>query len=141
MKSLTSNLFGKIYNQHNGSKATATLHKNELVVIHLNDNHLYRKEDCQEITGYINTLTNLKPHKLLVMPGKYTEVDKESTKYLASAEALESTTVTAMLTFSLAQRLMGNFYISIFKPVKPVRLFSSIEPAILWLNKEHLKHK
>lgn len=134
-----SNLFGKIHNQQNGPKAIATLHENELVVIHLNDNHLYRKEECQEITRYVNALTDLKPHKLLVIPGKYTEVDKESTQYLASKEALEATTATAMLTFSLAQRLMGNFYISIFKPVKPVRLFSSLDSAIQWLDQEHQK--
>lgn len=40
----------------------------------------------------------------------------------------------AVLINSLANRIVGNFYINFSKPVVPTRLFTSYHEAIKWLN-------
>lgn len=61
------------------------------------------------------------------------EVTPEARAYAAQYSASEGRVAMAFITSSLAQRLIGNFYIKYNKPLVPVRMFKTEESALEWL--------
>jgi len=64
---------------------------------------------------------------------KVKSVDRQARKYLASEEVSKLTKASAILVSSPVSRLLGSFFIGLNKPPYPVKLFTSEEEAIKWL--------
>ncbi|MES2590780.1 MAG: hypothetical protein V4608_02760 [Bacteroidota bacterium] len=62
-------------------------------------------------------------------------VSKPARDFFASEKGCEGITATALLIDSPLGRMIGNFYISINKPLRPVKIFTNQEKAKLWLVK------
>jgi len=63
----------------------------------------------------------------------FTNQDKASREYNGSEEVTKHCSAIAMLSTSLAQRIMANFFIRIIKPKVPTRFFASETEALEWL--------
>lgn len=63
----------------------------------------------------------------------FTNQDKASREYNGSEEVTKHCSAIAMLSTSLAQRIMANFFIRIIKPKVPTRFFGSENEALEWL--------
>ncbi len=70
----------------------------------------------------------------LVDMGKLWRVDKDARQRGASQEMVELNSAIAIIAKSLANRLLGNFYIHVDKPDVPSKMCSSEEEAVAWLN-------
>lgn len=61
------------------------------------------------------------------------EIDDDARKWASDPEGNSFTIADAFVIQSMAQKLLGNFYLTFHKPVKPTKLFNNFEDALLWL--------
>lgn len=87
--------------------------------------------DAINILGNISKLRNRNKYPLLVVYADDNSFSNE-TRFHISKHTLSK--ADALVSKSLALRIIGNFYIKINKPIRPTRLFNDVESAIIWLN-------
>lgn len=81
-------------------------------------------------------ITKGKPFRKLVVSGKYTQLTEDAIKYIQAENKKRAHLIIAeaIVVNSLAQRLLGNFYYRLQKPNYDIRMFTSEEKAMDWLN-------
>ncbi len=92
-------------------------------------------EDAREMVDAAGKLGGEKKHLILIIAGKYALADKETREFAASSEGNKYTIAGAFVIRSLAQRILGNAYIKVNKPLTPTALFYKEEDAVNWLKK------
>lgn len=70
---------------------------------------------------------------ILISGGKYSTTNVEVMHFLAKNENMPYSKVSAYITNSVSQKLLGNFYIKINKPERPTKFFNNKEDAVTWL--------
>jgi len=70
---------------------------------------------------------------ILISGGKYSTTNVDVMKFLAKNENMPYSKVSAYITNSISQKLLGNFYMKINKPERPTRFFNTKEDAVIWL--------
>ncbi len=96
-------------------------------------NAYFTIKEAKEYVIAMNQITNGIPRLVLKVPGNHASIDTETRKFMATHEALHFSIAEAVIVRSLAQRLIGNFYLKFDKPLVPVKLFDQIESAEKWL--------
>jgi hypothetical protein len=86
-------------------------------------------------------LTNGKRYTVLLSFGYLANTTKEARETAAAKNFSSKTIALALLTESLGQRLMGNFYLNVNKPNVNTRLFNSKELALVWLRQQLNENK
>ncbi|MBK9284874.1 MAG: hypothetical protein IPM51_11245 [Sphingobacteriaceae bacterium] len=81
-------------------------------------------------------LANGEKYVVLLQAGYLADITKDAREAVSSSEYLMSTKAKALLVTSMGQKIMGNFYLSINKPVMKTAVFSEREKAIEWLRKQ-----
>ena len=81
-------------------------------------------------------ITQGKPFRKLIISGKFTQLSGEAIKYIQFENQKRAHLIIAeaIVTNSLAQRILGNFYYRLQRPNYNIRMFSSEEKAMKWLN-------
>ncbi len=97
------------------------------------DDAVYDVKNIRQIILETGKLTGGKKCMQLTIAGKYSTVSKEGREYAATEEAVEFTIAEAYVIQSLAQRILGNFYLKFNKPKVPTRLFTDKDKAEKWL--------
>lgn len=64
----------------------------------------------------------------------FSDVDPEVRDWAASPSNNSYTILDAIVINSLSQKILADFYISFNKPVKPTRVFKSIDKAFDWVH-------
>ena len=82
-----------------------------------------------------------RPYLSLVISAPYTTMTKEAREAINDPKYYTNAVAQAIVVKSLANRLMGNFLIRIYKQYCPHRLFNNKEEAIKWLNYQWEKQK
>ena len=90
-------------------------------------------EDAKEIVEAIGALGKQKQYPVLMSTVHDSSVNSEARFYAASKEANIYTIALAVVVQNIAQTIIGNTYIKINKPIKPTKLFTKDEDAIIWL--------
>jgi hypothetical protein len=117
--------------------------ENEFVSIWIEDGILYclYKKDAvigleaaREIVAMRKKVVKGVSYPALAFIKNLKVVSKEARKYFAE-EGTEGMTMGALLTDSGFSKILGNLFLAIDKPKMPVRLFTNIEEAIIWLKK------
>lgn len=90
-------------------------------------------EDVKVMTETIGRMGNGKVYPVLVTLKRYNPITKEASEYAASEEAGKYTAANAIVINNFAMRIASNFYIKIFKPIRPTKMFNSEERAVGWL--------
>jgi len=62
------------------------------------------------------------------------EVDDDVRKWASNPAGNNFTIADAFVIQSMAQKMIGNFYLTFHKPVKPTKLFNNVDDALKWLN-------
>lgn len=70
---------------------------------------------------------------ILISGGKYSTTNVDVMRFLAKNENMPYSKVSAYVTNSISQKLLGNFYIKINKPERPTKFFNNKEEGIAWL--------
>lgn len=111
------------------------LYKRSDGIIQLNtaEDAWFTIKEAREFVAALKYITDGIPHLVLKIPGRRASVDKESRSYMATPEALQYSIAAAVIVRNVVQRMIGNLYLRVDKPAKPIRLFDSSEEAIAWL--------
>lgn len=104
-----------------------------IVNLHIKSNQTLTGEDTRSMVEYIGKIGNGKKLLVLITTGEYSLADKESREFGASKAGNEYTLAAAIVVKSLAQKLIGNAYIKVNKPIAPNALFTAEQKAIEWL--------
>lgn len=108
---------------------------NGIIYIKIDDNNEIDLNDSVKQLNFLQSkFDGENKHLVLVEVGKYTTISKEAREFSERPESNEITEGTAVLTNSLAQRIIVNFIISIIKKqAMKLRAFENKEKAIEWL--------
>ncbi len=108
------------------------LRKDDIIQIQVKDNFECEVEDSQNVFNCIKQLSNGRKYPLLAIYSDFNSFSDEA-KALVAKHTL--TLADALVGKGTAFKIVGNFYLRISKPVRPTRLFTDVESALIWLEK------
>ena len=102
--------------------------------------HIYLKagseiklSDAGLIVEAMGKLGEGKKLPVLIDAGEFTSIDKEVRIFSASEESNIYTLADAIAYYSLAQKLVADFYVKYNKPAVPTKVFANKDEAVDWL--------
>ena len=113
--------------------AEVMLRNDGIVHFYIKANINLSVQDAKEIVSATGKIGSNKKYPILISSGKYALADKEAREFAASEAGNKYTIAGAIVVKSLAQKLLGNAYLKVNKPVTPTALFETEEKAITWL--------
>ena len=124
-----------ILDRHRDRVSTVEFWSNGIIYIQIDDKAEIELEDAKRQYEFLLSKFNGKnKHRVLVEPGKFTTLTKEAREFSQRPESNAMTLATAIITHSLAQRIIINFMISIIhQQTMKMRMFESKKKAIEWL--------
>ncbi len=70
---------------------------------------------------------------VLILCGDHSSTNIDFLNYVSKKENDPYTKADAFVIKSMAQRILGNFYLNIVKPERPTKVFNTKEEAFKWL--------
>lgn len=98
-------------------------------------------QDIIEIKKVNKLISQGNEYGLLLVSGESSSVTKDGREASADEKNRGKNIATAMIIHSLAQKIIGNFYLKVNKPVIPTQLFTDRIKALDWLRKQIENHK
>lgn len=95
-------------------------------------------DDVKEMRKVYLEFSKGKPFAILLDASQDFTPTDEARKLLASKEYTEKRVAAGFVTTTLANKIIGNFFIKFNKPASPTKLFNDEAAAFTWL-KEQLK--
>lgn len=108
----------------------------DIFVIDVKSGHEVLIEDVKEMISTAGTIGGGRKLKNLIVANEYASMSSEATAYMKTEEAHRFTKSEAVVINSLAQRIVGNFYLAIVSQTRPSKLFNEVDKAIDWLEKQ-----
>jgi hypothetical protein len=91
-------------------------------------------QDAIEIRKGIISLCPATKFAVMVDGSNYFSTTSELRQLIASEAYTQLRFATAIVTQSMAGKIIGNFFIKVNKPASPTKIFSNEEDAFQWLN-------
>lgn len=92
-------------------------------------------DDAREIHSWVKDLGGGRRMQVIFDAGEEGLVDHDFRVYIASEESMEQLDRAAVVVTNTAQKLIGNFFMRVNKPSRPVKIFDHLEDAVEWLKK------
>jgi len=116
---------------HNGFRLT--IRPDGIMQISLQSNYKLTLADAEAMVKLFGEMGNGKKFLLLFLPGADTSVATEARYYASGQEANKYTIASAFVVKTIAQKLLGNAYVTFNKPITPTRIFTDETEAVKWL--------
>lgn len=113
--------------------ASLWMRQDGIMVVHISDIRPIELADAMEIVKAEGVLSKGRKVPILHLFDKDTLPGKEVREYSASPESSTYCSAEAFVANTLAQKILGNFYVRINKPSVPSKMFLTEEEAIEWL--------
>lgn len=126
----------KILKTYNQADCTIEFWENGIVFFKLKDEIEITYE--MSVANYIVLKENYVPHKkfyVLVESGRDTTISKEAREFSSKPETNAFTKAVAVVTQSMAQRMVINVIITFIRKQTKMKAFSDRDDAINWLQK------
>lgn len=65
--------------------------------------------------------------------GEFADVSKDAREYTADPDKPTATTAIAFVINNMGHKILGNFFLTVNKPQKPIRFFTDEKLALKWL--------
>jgi hypothetical protein len=104
-----------------------------IIKVIFRDEHDFSLSDAKELVEDLKIICKDKSAPILKIPGKYSSIDNDARKFISSSEGMKSSSAEALVTTYLPHRIIGNFYLTVNKPVKPTAFFETEDKAVEWL--------
>lgn len=117
----------------NNPSATISLRSDGIIQIEIKPNTTLQLSDGHEMVKAFAELGGGKKHPLLFIAGDFALANAEARYYASGKEANQYTLASVFVVKNIAQKLMGNAYITFNKPVTPTKIMTSQEEAVKWL--------
>ena len=122
-----------ILQEYHFGYASLRLRSDGITQINTADDTMYSLKETKEVHSMVTKLNGRQPILIMHVPGKHTNADNASRKFLASETGLKNRLAFAFVLQSLAQRIVANFYVRMNKPKRPTKFFSVQKDAEKWL--------
>jgi len=128
-------LTSKVLESHRQRISTIEFWENGIIFIKLDDNEEVKLQDSKAQYEFLKSkFDGVNRLKVLVEPGRYTEISKEAREFSAQPESNLMTLGSAVIVKSLAHRIMINFIINFsLQGSMKMKMFDSKDKAIDWL--------
>lgn len=83
----------------------------------------------------IGEITGGKKVPLLATADEFLVPDQEVRKVMARHDSNPYSSASALVTKSLPQKIIANFFTNVLRPARPIQFFNNQEDAINWLRK------
>jgi hypothetical protein len=110
-----------------------SIHENRYYIVEVFDKQEFTITDLEELVA-IQTEMGGKRLPVLILCSQYTNGDVEMLKYLSKNKNNPYSIADAFVINTMAQKIIGNFYIKLISLERPTKMFSNKEDAINWLN-------
>ena len=109
--------------------------KDGIIEIRCAEDFTYEKEHLIENHTVLKSLFKNEKLRVLSFPGKFTSASYEARHYVARGPHKDFILCEAFLIHSLAQKMIGNFFMKVNKPIVPANYYSYNDKAIAekWL--------
>ncbi len=115
------------------NSSTISLRSDGIILFDVKPNVTITEKDAKEMVDTAGKIGGNKKHLILIIAGKYALADKEARDFAAGEYGNKYTIAGAFVIKSLAQKILGNAYLKVNKPLTPTALFDSEEKAVAWL--------
>lgn len=120
---------------------TKTISENKFILSYneLGYYELFIKDNVEIFIDDIHLIVNAQKQLIgsksptLISGGQYSITNTETLKYVSINENMPYSKCAAFIVNSISQKLLGNFYLKIYKPQRPTRIFNNKTDAITWL--------
>ena len=109
-----------------------SVENNRYYVVEVFDDDDFTIEDLKKIVKIQNELGGIKL-PVLVLCSPNTTGDVSMLNYLAKNENNPNSKADAFVINSLAQKIIGSFYVKLISPERPTKMFTNKEDALIWL--------
>lgn len=113
---------------------TIEMREDGILHLHADGDHTIDMRLYKLLISTIGEMTGGQKVPTLSTTDELTLPDDEVREYMTDPNANPFCTANALIAPSLAQKLLGNLFMRIMKPARPIRLFRTKEEAIHWLN-------
>ena len=114
--------------------STVSLMEKDVLLIEIEEEKDFGIKDFLQLKDAAFTFGKGRKYFNIIDVGIYTMPDSESRLESASENGSEYKKADAFVIYSLAQKIIGNFYLKLNKPTVPTKFFNTIEAAKLWIN-------
>lgn len=111
-----------------------------LVFIQVKDGVHIEKEDVIEVNKINLEWCGETGYFVVLCSGRHTTISDDAKELTANPLFSKKRLGFAMVVHSLPQRLVGNFFIKLNKPIAPAKVFNSKEDAFKWVEGLMTKH-
>lgn len=111
------------------------LRSDNIVQINLFDNKEITRKEVEILVEETLKLTNKILHPVIIYVGEFASFTEDARAYSASEQGKRACTAEAFIINNLGHKLIANFYLTVNKPVKPVKFFENEIDAINWFTK------
>ena len=115
------------------SKFTISNIGNRIFKLQMLDGVEITMKDAQKMSVEFRKLAKGKKFAVLLDASNNFTLRKEAMDYLSSNELTLDRIAAAFVTKSIANKLVGNFFIKVKRPSSPTKMFSDEKDAIEWL--------
>lgn len=113
-------------------KLIISLYDNLILHVYIKQDALLELSDISVIEAYIHAL-GPKKYLNLFQFASYASADDSVRKWASDPKGNRHTIADAIVINGLDQKLIGDFYLKMNQPVKPTKMFNTVEEAIEWL--------
>jgi hypothetical protein len=114
-------------------KAELDLLSHNIVKITIYDYVHLEEEDVRNIHRLKLRMVNNCQHSVILVAGKFTGISKEAQVLSAQDDIAENRIAKAIVTTTLAQKLVANLFLINTKPKSLIKLFNCESEALNWL--------
>jgi hypothetical protein len=113
--------------------SSVSLRSDGIIQIAVKPNTTLQVEDGKEIVKAFAELGGGKKFPLLFLAGDFALASSDARNYASGQEANQYTLASVFVVKNIAQKLMGNAYITFNKPITPTKIMTSEYEAVKWL--------
>ncbi|MBI2270743.1 MAG: STAS/SEC14 domain-containing protein [Bacteroidetes bacterium] len=101
--------------------------------------HVHATGEEIDLAGYkklveeMAKMTSWKKVPVLCTADEFFIPNEDVRKYLTKPESNPYSLATALVVSSISQKLVGNFFMTVMKPTRRIRIFTRKDDAIKWL--------
>jgi hypothetical protein len=112
--------------------ATIEFRKDGILHIHIKIEEVFEMEDAMKLLEARTKLAAGRKAPLVYTATKLVIPTKEVREFISSEKRSELVIADAFVVNSLPQKIMGNFFIRMGNPVRPIKVFKDFEEACAW---------
>lgn len=119
--------------EHHFEFASICLRSDGISQINTEEDRLFTLEESKPIHTMVTEFNEGNPIYIMHVPGKHTNADDDTRRFLSSKEGLKHRIAIAFVLQSMAQQIVASFFLKINKPEIPTKFFNHQTDAEEWL--------